>query len=355
MIPRLYEKNATTFTTYGICPLIDAISCEVTEERNGGYTLTMEYPREGRWATEIIVDRIILAKPHDNATSNQPFRIREVTFDMLGNMIVQAEHISYQLNNYIIGISSVSFTTAATMWTNMVAQHIAGSNPFTFSTDISTVKALTMAIGQPTGLRALLGGTGGMVDVFGGEFEFDGYTVKLHSARGSNNGVKIAYSKNLTGLTYDIDMDGCVSAVVTYWSKEGQSAQNAQATTNTYSYNRFAIVDVSNDYETKPNTATLQTYGQNWLAANASAPTLSVEVNFVPLWQTEEYKDFYALEHVNLCDTVEVLYPPLNIDVQAKVVRTVYDVLLERYTELTISTVKQSLADTIYDLMKGQK
>lgn len=355
MIPRLYEKTETAFTSFGICPLVNAISCIVTEERNGEYTLTMEYPREGRWATEIIVDRIILAEPHDNATNSQPFRIREVTFDMNGNMVIQAEHISYQLNNYIIGIGSVSFTTAATMWTNMVAKHVAGSNPFTFTTDISTVKSLTMEIEQPTGFRSLLGGAGGMVDVFGGEFEFDRYAVSLHASRGSNNGVKIAYSKNLTGLTYDIDMDGCVSAVVVYWSKDGQSAQNAQATTNTYSYNRFALVDVSNDYETKPSTATLQAYAQSWLASNATPPTLSVEVQFVPLWQTEEYKEFYALEHVNLCDTVKVLYPPLNIDVQAKVVRTVYDVLLERYTELTISTVKQSLADTIYDLMKGQK
>ena len=356
MIPRLYENTDTTFTSYGICPLVDAISCLITEERNGEYTLAMEYPRTGRWAEELIVDRIILAQPYDNATNAQPFRIIEVSFDLNGNMIVQAEHISYQLNNYIVGIGSVSFTTAATMWSGMVSAHVAGSNPFTFSTDIATVKSLTMNLDAPEGFKGLLGGVDGcMLDVFGGEFEWDRYTVKLKAARGADHGVKIAYTKNLTGLTYDIDMSQAITGSVAFWKKDAQSATNAQATTNDFAFNHFAIVDATNEFETKPTTAALQNWNAAWLAANKSDPALSVEVQFVPLWQTEEYKDFYALEHVALCDTIEVIYPPLGIDVQAKVVRTVFDVLRERYTELTISTVKQSLADTIYDLMEKSK
>jgi phage minor structural protein len=85
---------------------------------------------------------------------------------------------------------------------------------------------------------------------------------------------------------------------------------------------------------------------------NAPTPKVSVDVEFVPLWQTDEYKKYYGLEHVAMFDTVQVIYPPLNLDLKAKVVKTVYNVLADRYDEISVSTVKQTLTDTIFTLMK---
>ena len=48
MIPVLYRANATEFTTFGLGALSDAISCEVTEERNGAFELVMKYPTTGQ-------------------------------------------------------------------------------------------------------------------------------------------------------------------------------------------------------------------------------------------------------------------------------------------------------------------
>ena len=39
--------TARTFTNFGIGALADCITCEVTEERNGGYELTFQYPLTG--------------------------------------------------------------------------------------------------------------------------------------------------------------------------------------------------------------------------------------------------------------------------------------------------------------------
>lgn len=356
MIPRLYEKTATSWGNYGICPLIDATSCLVTEERNNIFELDMEYPRNGRWADEIIVDRIILADPHDGASHAQPFRITEVIFDLTGSMSIHAEHISYQLNQVMVGHGAFTMSTASAMWSGLNALRAAGTNGFSFTSDVNALSgSVTYNVDTPKSFRSFIGGddAGTMLDFFGGELEWDRNTVKLLKARGADHGVKIAYSKNLTGLTYDIDMSGCVSSVLAYWKKDTAYVQNAQAISNTYAFNHFAVVDASSEFETQPTTTQLRDWAQAWLAENASEPTLSVEVQFIPLWQTEEYKDFYGLEHVALCDTVEVIYPPLNIDVKAKVVRTVYDVLRDRYSEMSISTIKQSLADTIYQLMKG--
>ncbi len=362
MIPRLFEKTATTFTNYGICPLIDAISCTVTEERNGEYTLELTYPREGRWADELIVDRIILADPADNADAEpadnadaEPFRIVEVEYDMNGDMTISAEHVSYQLNHVIVGKMSESTQYPATLWT-AIQSHLLTSNPFSFSTDISDENAVVRNnhYDQATPLRKILGGmSGSFLDNYGGEFEWNRYTVKLWASRGTNNGVKIAYTKNLTGLTYDIDMSNVYSGVIAYWEDENNYVESAlQTVTNTYSYNRVKVIDVSDQFDTQPTVAQLNTWASNYVTANAPSPNVSVEVEFVPLWQTEEYKDFYGLEHVSLCDTVRVIYPPLNLDVSAKVVKTVYNVLADRYDEITISTVRADITDTILNLMK---
>ena len=176
---------------------------------------------------------------------------------------------------------------------------------------------------------------------------------KLWQSRGSDNGVKIAYTKNLTGLEYDIDMSDVFTGVVAFYkSQDDYVESDLQTVASTYGYSHDIAVDASSDFEDTPTKAQLNTWASNYLASHPSTPSVSVEVQFVPLWQTEEYKDFYGLEHVSLCDTVEVIYPPLNLDVTAKVVKTVYDVLADRYDEVVVSSIKATLADTIYDLMR---
>lgn len=62
MIPILYKESTTDFSTYGIGALADAVSCLVTEERNGAYELTLKYPLNGQLYSEIKKERIIKAK-----------------------------------------------------------------------------------------------------------------------------------------------------------------------------------------------------------------------------------------------------------------------------------------------------
>ena len=353
MIPRLFEANATTFTNFGLCPLNDAIECMVTEERNGEYTLQMEYPRDGQFASELKPDRIILADPADNAAA-EPFRIVEVSFDMTGNITVQAEHISYQLNDVIVGKCSANTRYPERAWTR-ANENLLTANPFTFYTDLTDESQTVHRFGCdiPRTLRHLVGDT--MVGLYGGELKWVKYQVNLLKNRGTNNGVKIAYTKNLTGLDYDIDISEVYTGAVAYYSNTDTYVQGTvQTITNDYSFNRVQVLNASNEFDTTPTAAQLNQYAADWLASNGNIPSVSVDVKFVPLWQTEEYKDFYGLEHVSLCDTVEVLYPPLNLDVTAKVVKTVYDVLADRYDEVVVSSIKATLADTIYDLMRAE-
>lgn len=355
MIPRLYEKTETTFTNFGIGPLRDAISCLVTEERNGEYYLEMDYPRDGHLAEDLIPDRLILADPCDNATAPEPFRINSVTYSLTDVMHIYAEHISYQLNNIISAKIEGPATTPAEAW-NLASPFT--TNPFMFTSDLDATAEKTMKTDRPVSIRDYLGGMeGSILDRFGGELLFSRYGVSLLKARGADNGVKIAYTKNLTGLNYNIDMSDVITGCVAYYlSGDTYRVSNLRSKAGyTTAYNHVVAVDATSDFDSTPLVTNLNTWAVNYLAKQTGLPSISVDVAFVPLWQTEEYKEFYALEHVSLCDTVTVLYPPLNLSLKAKVVKTVYNVLADRYAEMSISTVRKSLADTIVELMRGNK
>ena len=98
MKPILFPEVQKDFSTNGLGRLPDAISCKVTEERNGQYELHMEYPIDGQLMEEIKYSRIIYATPADGKRP-QPFRIYRITKPLSGVVEIDAEHISYQMSH----------------------------------------------------------------------------------------------------------------------------------------------------------------------------------------------------------------------------------------------------------------
>lgn len=358
MIPRLYGSTETAFETFGICPLPEAVSCMVTEERNGQYTLEMEYPVKGLFFNELKVDRIILAQAHENDAQAQPFRIESISGDMGGIVTIQAVHVSYQLNWSLAARQTIASNTAQA---NMRAVGLIDemNDKFTFYSDIATTKAIT--VNEPVPFRSLLGGIeGSFLDAYGGEFEWDRWDVHLWQNRGQDNGVRITYGKNLTGLDWETDVSDSWNAVHAYWMQEQDGVttyvySDIQEVASDFAFRRLIAIDASGDFQSQPTVNQINTYAQKYVNANAAAPVVSVTVDFVPLWQTEEYKEFADFEKVNLCDTVTIVYPPLNLELKAKVVKTIYNTLLDRYDFIEISTAKQSLASTIWALDEQTK
>lgn len=359
MIPRLYPAEEETFASFGDS-LNDCITCEVSEERNGEYVLYMEYPQGGIHGKEIEIDKIILAKPSDGAEEPEPFRITDISASINGTYVINAEHISYQLNHIIVGQITKTTRYAERAMTQVVRDKLlSASCPFTFISDIGEESSPVKTVGpsKAMSMREYLGGTeGSVLDTYGGEFLWNRWNVSLLASRGNNNGVKITYGKNITGLNYEIDLSSVYTGVVAFFMNETDYVESVlQTIQNSYAFERSIVVDASSEFQSVPTVEQLNTWAANYLAANSAGARMTVTVNFIPLWQSIEYKDFYDLEHVSLCDTVEVIYPPLNLDLSAKVVRTVYDVLRERYKEITIGTPGASLDGTIVKLLKKTK
>ena len=372
MKPILFDGSATSFNSNGLGALSDCISCLVTEERNGIYEVEFEYPITGVRYESITSGRIVLVS-HDEQKDLQPFIIYHISKPISGVVTVNAHHISYRLNNVIVSPFTASSISVAFMRLRL---NSITYNPFDFWTDMS--RSGNLVVDVPTPIRGILGGVqGSILDVFGGgEYEFDKYMVKLYAHRGTNNGVTIRYGKNLTDITAETNAGGLYNAVVPYWSdgsgsvvyggvvsgnggvireetwtdEHGVSMQDENGDTLTFnaSLQQVSTMDLSAEFDEAPTTAQLESRAQAILNNNTPwIPKENIRVDFVALWQTEEYKNIAALERVRLCDTVTVQYEELGVDATAKVIKVVWDVLTERYTEIELGEARSSFADTI--------
>lgn len=356
MIPILYKQDAKAKIGW----LAEASDCQCTEERNGVFELEFQYPMLGRYAADLVIDRYVKAKPNASA-ANQFFHIRKVSKPINGMFTVSCEHISYALSGYPVptvsasGNAQVAINAILTAAKNQLGKDT-GFSVATTDITLSSSIALTNV-----SARAALGGVSGSVlDVYGGEYEFDNHTIKLHKARGKDRGVRIAYGRNMTELKCDIDMDSAYTGIYGYVKNDKVDLHSYKAVTNSSGINAKTLIrDFSSDFSGGDGEITqsgLDSAVSAYAAANdINSPTVSMTVSFVDLSQSPEYASFSALESVDLCDTVQIYHKDLNINIKAKVIKTVYDVLRERYTSIDLGSPRANFADIIKQTVNETK
>lgn len=354
MKPILFASSATTFNTNGL-GRIDCVSCKVTEERNGLYELEMEVTEGADHVSEIEMSSIIVAKP-SQGKSNQPFRVYKISKPINGRFVVYAQHISYQLSYIpIMPFSVVASSSACNAVLQAMATNAIETCPFTFWTNVDTVAGYKQTV--PASIRSRLGGVAGSVlDQFGGEYEWDGYSVKLWKSRGvTTPSVTLRYGKNITDLNQEENIENTITGIVPYW----QSAEGDTTVTLTekvvessyasqYPFKRTVPYDFSQDFDDEPTEAQLRARAQAYVnQSGIGIPKVSIKLSFINLGDTVDYKDIAALQVVNLCDVIGVYFEKLDIATTAKVVKTVYNVLSERYESIEIGALRSTLASTV--------
>ncbi|MBQ9032525.1 MAG: phage tail protein [Parasporobacterium sp.] len=362
MKPILYPAGETEFRSNGLGRLAEATKCLVTEERNGQYELEMQYPITGRHYKEIVEERIIAAK-HDDSDDVQPFRIYKITRPMNGIVTVSARHISYQLSK--VAVMPFAADTCAEALAGMIS-HSVGDCPFTIWTD--KLLEAHFSVDVPSSFRSLLGGvSGSILDIYGpGEYEWDKFTVKFHAHRGSDQNVYIRYGKNMTDVKKTTDTSNIWTGILPYWAGTDEAEQAVLVTlpekviysdyVDDYVYKMVVPVDLSSAFQEQPTEEQLRSRAQSYVKANAAdGIPASIDVSFVALWQTEEYKNWAPLQKLKLCDTVTVYHKGLGIENKAKIVSVTYDVILERYEKMTIGEVKTNLGDSIRQISEEIK
>lgn len=346
MIPILYEANETEFKTMGIGVMRDAESCIVTEERNGVYELELTYPVNGEMLPEIQARRIIYAIPSPYRDA-QPFRIYKTEKPFRGSVTVYARHISYDLSgNPVTPFQAASAAEAM----EGIRAHLSLAMPFIFWTDKQTRAQLKLD--TPTAARSVLGGIrGSVLDTYGGEYEWDGYTVRLWNERGNESGVTIRYGKNLTGLEQEADIGNTVTGIYPYWYDEEDGLVTCSPPilyTEGRTYEKVIPVDLSDKFEDPPTKDQLKKEAERYMEENGiGEPKISTEVSFINLEQMSGYEDLVLLEKCDLCDRVTITYEALGVDVTAKIVKIRTNVLTERYESIEAGTMRANVAQTI--------
>ena len=371
MIPILYEKNETAFSSNGICRLRDCLSCVVTEERNGIYECDFDYPVTGAHYDEIVCGRII-AVTHDDSGDVQPFDIVGYTAPINGVVSFHAVHISYRLNKitsigieYINGRRSLGQQTPQTpddimymvkngfqamgQWVMYPAYP---SCPFNFVTDITRTDVLMFENNEPLTVRQILGGKeGGILDRFHCEFEFDRWTVRMWSNRGQQRDFVIRYGLNMTEYNDEADTSEAYNSVAPYWMndntiKQLQHIDSGQSLPS----GRVACVplDLSGQFNEEPTTAQLTSAARSYMTTNRTYnPAETINVSFVRLQDSEEYEQYRILMQCGLCDTITVKFPMYNMSARMKIVKVVWNVLQERYDSMELGTLATTLSQAL--------
>lgn len=357
MIPVLYPADATEFSDYGIGTLTETLSCQVTEERNGVFECVLKYPSSGYLFGEIKKERIIKAKPNDTKLP-QAFRIYKITTPINGSITVYAQHISYDLSTIAtMPFSAKSITPTQAM--EQVFKNTVSMHRFTFKTDYSSAKPFSVE--APKSVRACLGGEeGSILSLWGGEYEWDNFRIIHHQGRGTHTDVVIEYGKNLTKLDHETDNTDIYTELLPYAVKTNENdeeevltlpEQVLLITKSELVTHKTLILDFTEKFEDGyPITVdTLRAKAKDYISSHPlGVETPTITVSFEPLWKQPEYAA--VLESVSLCDTVTIRHSILGITTKAKVIKTVYDTLSEKYTSISLGAAKGSLATKVGDL-----
>lgn len=351
MTPILLKADAKTKIGW----LSECTECEVTEERNGVYELELVYPIGATHANDIVTDRYIKAKPNQTS-ANQLFHIYKVSKPINGEFTVYAEHVSYILSGYPVPTVSASGNAQVAINAILTAakNQLGKATGFTAATtDITLSSPINLS---NVSARAALGGVeGSVLYTYGGEYEFDNYKIKLHKSRGKDNGVRIAYGKNMTELKCDVDMSASYTGIFGYVKTDDVNLTSSYNVTNTSGIStRILVRDFSSDFGSNaPTQSSLDAAVKKYAEDNdINSIKASVTVSFVNLAQSPEYANIAPLEAVNLCDTVTIYHKELGVNIKAKVIKTVYDTIAEKYTKIELGSARTNMSSIISQTVK---
>lgn len=361
--PTLYDAAATSFSGLGYGGLGDARQMRVYRGVNVPPHLEMQYPVTGRRFAELQNRRIIYATGGPGEVP-QPYRIYRITKPLAGVCTVYARHLVYDLMGYSVLPFAAAGPAAAAQ--QLTSGSVVSAHMFSISAAITSSTALSVA--TPRSVWSMLGGQeGSMLDVYGGEWEFDGFIVTLKPRIGSDNGVTVRYGVNLKSCEQDENLASCWTAVQPFWFSptDGTLVTLPETTisTGTFDYTRILVLDLSAEFETAPTEEQLRSRTRQYISGNrVGTPSVGLDVDFVPLNETEDHKNRAFLQDVRLGDSVTVEFPTAYdrdsglptayVLATARAVETVWLPLENRYERIRLGEKRADFVSTVAQVEK---
>lgn len=356
--PILYKANETNFEHLGVSVLSDASKCHVSREKNGIYILEFDYPVNGK-DVDKIKEGMYIKSDAGYRTKNQRFIVSKITKTQ-NEFKIYCQHISQVKTtmNAIrpdVTLTSVSAMGALTAWRDNLLD---SRDEFFVNSDITTINSTTWKIENIENARDALGGkAGSILDVWGGEYEFDNLNITLHKSMGIDNPTIIAYGKNLLDLEQEQSILETYTSVFPFKKYTDDNNREQLITLpeilldsthlNKFTHRRILKVDFSSDENIK-SVEQLRSKAKSYIKNNnVGVPKTNLKINYQDLSKVEGVFDNPALEEVDLCDRLKVYYSELGImNESAKVVKVVWDVILEENHEIEVGDGRSSFTDS---------
>lgn len=382
MKPILYKANETTFETYGLGE-IDATKALVTRERNGNYTLYIEYPASGRLAS-VFKNDMRIKSDAGLRTKNQTFYISRIVKSSKGIIKIYAKHISHLTELMAMRNGTLANGTASSALSIWASNTLGGVRFDTWS-DITTSNRTSWDIANVKNAREALGGKeGSILDVWGGEFEFDNTTIRLHKQLGRKSPIVLEYGRNILSAEDEQDIGSTYTSIYPYATytpdSTGSTDGHSEAITvelpekyidskyvGLYNERRVEIVDFSSSFKEKevPTAAKLRNLANAYIINNnVGLPKINTKIEYVDLSKAQDHASNQILEEAELCDIVPIYYPPIGITSEdGKLTTIVFDVLRGVNDSVEVGTIGEGirsamtsgLATQVSDIAKSQK
>lgn len=366
MLPILYDQNSSDndmLTTNGLGFVAKCIHCEVSKVVNGVYEMEMFVQTTDRLANEIVPQTYVKCKPN-NVENPQLFRVYEVVSS--NNIIqVKCEHIRYRMSDNAIIEKCTSQGTPQSAWDLVQDILVDGNHGFEFSSDITTNATVTAAKNSPIRFgEYMLGAEGSILDAFGGEgeYDFDNFVIYFNKRKTEPNGICLRLGAGIDDIEYFISCQNQYTHVMPVagipttdggtwyiiFPTEYTPAIPMEIPGSTLLKKRILMYDFTETFKQQyPNftctpsdqTSRRQTESlvvsmcSQYIQRNATSlkyPRVNVKI------QTRSGTD--RLKNCKVRDIIQVYHEKLNLTLSVEIIKTVYDVLNERYTSIELGT-----------------
>lgn len=388
MRPILFNKNEQSFDTYGLGEL-NVTKGTVTRERNGNYTLYAEIPVNDPMVA-ILEKEMKLKADAGLRTKNQTFEISRIVKDSSNIVKIYGQHISHKLE-YMALRNATAFAGSAYSALGIWKGALIGDLRFDVWSDIQTVGKGVFDISKMENARQALGGVeGSILDIYGGEYEFDNMTVRLHKQLGRTAPTVLEYDRNILSAESDETIESAYTSVLPFATytpdkPEGDTSDSQpDAVTVTlpedyvdskykdlYAHRRIKIVDFSSEFKSDgknkdiPTVEKLRKMATDYMDRNAiGKPKFNTKIEYADLARTLDYADRGWIEEVELCDIVPVYYPQIGLTDETLEITTItYDFVNERNESVEFgdigtnvrATMQNGLAGKVDDIAKAQQ
>lgn len=329
----IYDKKTTkgNFDNNGLGVLSEPISCYITEELNGDYSLELEYSANSKKAKHLEEWNIIKA-------DGQLFRIYKVEKNSDGKNIIKvwAKHIFYDLTYYFIEeMKAENCSVKTAMQKSLVGDLIL---IYTVDSDIITANSISVVEKNP--VEAIFS----IINIWGlGELKRDNFDIKILKSIGKDAGVLIVQGKNISGLKFNSDTTSVVTKLYPVGKNGIKLAEKYISVPNWNSdkYPPFPIIKKV-EFKEAEDEVTLRTLAQE--SANViGLSKVSIDIDFIELSKTKEYEKYKHLQTVNVGDFVIVRHKDFDIDVKVPVLKIKKDILTCVNSKVELGQPKNSI------------